>query len=84
MDDPRALRGELLLIEDELAEGEWLAADLVGCRVPGLGTVTQVVDAPSCSVLELEDGTLIPFVSDAIEQVDLDAGEIRVRADFLG
>ena len=84
VDDPRALRGELLLIEDELAEGEWLAAELVGCRVPGLGTVTQVVDAPSCSILELEDGTLIPFVSDAIEQVDLDAGEIRVRADFLG
>ena len=84
VDDPRALRGELLLIEDELAEGEWLAADLVGCRVPGLGTVAQVVDAPSCSILELEDGTLIPFVSDAIEHVDLDAGEIRVRADFLG
>ena len=84
VDDPRALRGELLLIEDELAEGEWLAADLVGCRVPGLGTVTQVVDAPSCSILELEDGTLIPFVSDAIERVDEDAGEIRVRADFLG
>jgi len=52
--------------------------------VPGLGTVTQVVDAPSCSILELEDGTLIPFVSDAIERVDVDAGEIRVRADFLG
>ena len=84
VDDPRALRGELLLIEDELAEGEWLAADLVGSRVPGLGTVTQVVDAPSCSILELEDGTLIPFVSDAIERVDLDAGEIHVRADFLG
>ena len=84
VDDPRALRGELLLIEDELTEGEWLAADLVGCRLPGLGTVTQVVDAPSCSILELEDGTLIPFVSDAIERVDVDAGEIRVRADFLG
>ena len=84
VDDPRALRGELLLIEDELAEDEWLAADLVGCRVPGRGTVTQVVDAPSCSILELEDGTLIPFVSDAIERVDLDAGEIHVRADFLG
>ena len=61
VDDPRPLRGELLLVEDELAEGEWLAADLVGCSVPGLGTVAQVIDAPSCSVLELEDGTLIPF-----------------------
>ena len=46
--------------------------------------VTQVIDAPSCSVLELEDGTLIPFVSDAVERVDLEAREIRVRRDFLG
>lgn len=84
LDDPRPLRGELLLIEDELADDEWLASDLVGCRVPGLGTVAQVVDAPSCSILELDDGTLIPFVSDAIERVDLDAGEIHVRAGFLG
>jgi 16S rRNA processing protein RimM len=84
VDDPRTLRGELLLVEDELADDEWLASELVGCRVPGLGTVTQVVDAPSCSVLELEDGTLVPFVSDAIERVDLDSREIHVKEDFLG
>ncbi len=82
--DAGPLRGELLLVEDELADDEWLASDLVGCVVPGLGTVTQVVDAPSCSVLELEDGTLIPFVSDAVERVDLEARQILVRADFLG
>jgi 16S rRNA processing protein RimM len=84
LDDARPLRGELLLVEDELAEDEWLAADLVGCRVPGLGSVTQVVDGPSCSVLELDDGTLVPFISDAIERVDLEAREIRVREGFLG
>ena len=84
LEDPGALRGELLLVEDELGDDEWLASDLVGCRVPGLGTVKQVVDAPSCSILELDDGTLVPFVSDAIERVDLDAGEIHVRAEFLG
>jgi 16S rRNA processing protein RimM len=83
VDDPRALRGELLLIEDELREDEWLASDLVGCRVPELGAVTQVVDAPSCSILELDDGTLIPFVTDAIERVDLEAREIHVKRDFL-
>ena len=32
---------------------------------PGLGRVARVLDAPSCSVLELEDGTLVPFISDA-------------------
>jgi 16S rRNA processing protein RimM len=84
IDDPRPLRGETLLVEDELAEDEWLASDLVGCRVPGLGTVAQVVDAPSCSVLELDDGTLIPFVTDAIDRVDVDAREIHVKSDFLG
>ena len=82
--DPRPLRGELLLVEDELAEGEWLASELVGCTVPGRGLVVQVVDGPSCSVLELEDGTLIPFISDAIERVDTDAREIRVNDEFLG
>jgi 16S rRNA processing protein RimM len=84
IEDPGRLRGEILLIEDELAEDEWLAADLVGCRVPGLGTVTQVIDGPSCSVLEVEDGTLIPFVGDAIDRIDLDAGEIHVNREFLG
>ncbi len=84
IDDPRPLRGETLLVEDELAEGEWLAADLVGCSVPGLGTVAQVIDAPSCSVLELEDGTLIPFIGDAIDRIDIDAREIHVNREFLG
>ena len=82
--DPGPLRGETLLIEDELADDEWLASDLIGCRVPGLGTVLRVVDGPSCSVLELDDGTLVPFVSDAIARVDTDAREIHVNADFLG
>jgi 16S rRNA processing protein RimM len=84
IEDPRPLRGEVLLIEDELAEDEWLAADLLGCSVPGLGTVAEIIDGPSCSVLQLEDGTLIPLVSDAIERIDLDAREIHVNREFLG
>ena len=84
VDDPRSLRGELLLVEDELAEGEWLASELVGCTIPGRGVVSQVVDGESCSVLELEDGTLIPFITHAIERVDTEAREIRVNEGFLG
>ena len=84
IEDPGEQRGEILLVEGELDENEWLAGDLVGLSVPGLGTVTQVVDAPSCSVLELDDGTLIPFVGDAIDRIDLDAGEIHVNREFLG
>ena len=82
VDDPRELRGELMLVEAELAEDEWLAADLLGCSVPGHGRVVRLLDGPSCSVLELEDGLLVPFVSDAIESVQ--GGEIRLKEGFLG
>jgi 16S rRNA processing protein RimM len=84
LEDPRAARGETMLIEDELADDEWLASDLARCTVAGLGPVARVVDGPSCSLLELDDGTLIPLVSDAIESIDLDAREIRVNREFLG
>jgi 16S rRNA processing protein RimM len=84
LDDPGTLRGELLLVDAQLEEGEWLADDLVGLSVPGLGTVSQVIDAPSCSLLELEDGTLIPLVSDAILSIDPEAGRIEVNRDVLG
>jgi ribosomal 30S subunit maturation factor RimM len=73
-----------MLVEDELEEGEWLADDLVGLEVPGMGRVARLMDAPSCTVLELDDGTLVPLVSDAIERIDVDAGEIHVNRDFLG
>jgi 16S rRNA processing protein RimM len=81
--DPRDLRGELLLVEDELADDEWLAADLVGLRV-GESTVSAVIDAPSCSILELADGRLIPFVKDAIAVIDTESRVIEVNEDFLG
>jgi 16S rRNA processing protein RimM len=82
LEDPRDLRGELMLVEAELAEDEWLAADLVGCSVPGHGRVVRLLDGPSCSVLELEDGVLVPFISDAIESVQGD--EIRLKEGYLG
>jgi 16S rRNA processing protein RimM len=82
-EDAAALRGELLLVEDSLGEGEWLAADLVGCRVDGLGSVLRVIDSPSCDVLELEGGELVPLVSDAIERIDLDNRTIEVDRRFL-
>jgi 16S rRNA processing protein RimM len=78
-----ALRGKLLLVEQALGEGEWLAQDLVGCRVEGLGTVVRVIDAPSCDLLELEGGELVPLISDAVLAVDLDARTIEVDRRFL-
>lgn len=82
-----AIRGEPLLASVEeapLEEDEWLAEDLVGCDVPGLGEVTRVVGAPSCDLLEVgPDAVLVPLVSDAVKAVDLDARRIDVDLDFL-
>jgi 16S rRNA processing protein RimM len=83
IEDPGPLRGEALLVDMELDPNEWLAADLVGCRVEGIGTVRRVLDGPSCGVLELDDGTLVPFVSDAIESVDVRSRTIRPDSEFL-
>ena len=79
------LRGEPLFVAGELEDGEFLVEDLVGCHVPGLGTVRRVVAAPSCDVLEVGDeGVLVPFVSDAIRRVDPAAGVIEADLRFLG
>jgi 16S rRNA processing protein RimM len=80
--DPSPLRGEFLLVDEQLGNEEWLASDLLHCSVPGHGRVVRVLDGPSCSVLELSDGLLVPFVSDAIRSVR--PGEIVVNEDFLG
>jgi 16S rRNA processing protein RimM len=79
-----ALRGETLVVEAELGDGEWLASELIGCRVAGLYRVRRVLDSPSCDLLELEDGTLIPLISDAVRGIDPDAGVIEVDRGFLG
>jgi 16S rRNA processing protein RimM len=80
--DPGPYRGELLLVDEQLGNEEWLASDLLHCSVPGHGHVVRVLDGPSCSVLELSDGVLVPFVSDAIVCVGED--QIVVNEDFLG
>jgi 16S rRNA processing protein RimM len=87
-----ALRGEQLRAPRDAAppleEDEYWEADLVGSTVVAgsreLGTVRQLLAYPSCELLELDEGTLIPLVHDAILDVDLDARRIEVDARFLG
>jgi 16S rRNA processing protein RimM len=83
-----ALQGEVLLIdeaESPIGEDEYLVSDLIGCEVPGVGYVERVLDAPSCALLEVgHDGILIPLVSDAVKQVDLERRVIEVDREFLG
>jgi 16S rRNA processing protein RimM len=85
VDDPAELRGEILLVDEQLEPGEYLASDLIGCEVPGLGRVERVLDAPSCPLLEVgEEGLLVPLIGDAVKNVDLDRRVIEVDRDFLG
>jgi 16S rRNA processing protein RimM len=84
IEDARPLRGTPLLLEGELSEDEWLAAELVGCEVPGHGRVARVLDGPSCSVLELDDGTLVPLIADAVSSVDAAGRRIEIHESFLG
>ena len=82
-----ALRGEALLAPEVAAppaEGEWLAEDLVGCVIEGLGEVRRVVSAPSCDVLEVgERGVLVPFIAQAIRAVDPVGRSIELDRHFL-
>ena len=82
-----ALRGEPILAELELEEGEYWAQDLVGLAVADgdrqVGVVDRVRAYPSCEVLEVGD-LLIPLISDAVRDIDLQAGRIDVDLGFLG
>jgi 16S rRNA processing protein RimM len=90
-----ALRGSDLLVHRDaapaLADDEWYAEDLEGCRVvDGLvdvGRVRRLVALPSCEVLEVErDGEedlLVPLVRDAVRSVDVAEGVVDVDLAFL-
>jgi ribosomal 30S subunit maturation factor RimM len=46
--------------------------------------VRRVFDGPSCAVLELDDGTLVPFIDDAVRAIDPDRGQLELDLGFLG
>ena len=90
-DGAEALRGRELLVDDSLRppleEDEYLADDLEGCVVVDgsrqLGVVVRLLGLPSCDVLELDTGLLVPLVRDAIRSVDVEAKRIEADAEFL-
>jgi 16S rRNA processing protein RimM len=98
-DDRRAaeaLRGKDLMVArqtaPELGEDEWWAEDLTGCDVHDggrpVGVVRRLLELPSCEVLEVErtggGELLVPLVSDAVREVDLERRAIDVDLRFLG
>ncbi len=90
-----ALRGQELSVAAAdapvLAEGEWWAHELEGCAVLDgerrVGTVTRMIELPSCEALEVASeagGTLlVPMVRDAIRSVDVAAKRIDVDMAFV-
>jgi 16S rRNA processing protein RimM len=82
-DSVAALRGEQLLVEATLGQDEWLAGELVGCSVDGMGEVARVLAGPTGDLLELEDGTLVPLVTDAVSRVDIEGRRIEIHREFL-
>jgi 16S rRNA processing protein RimM len=91
-----SLRGKDLLVArteaPELGPDEWWAEDLTGCQVRDgereVGVVVQLLELPSCEVLEVQRAgggeLLVPLVSDAVREVDLDRRAIDVDLRFLG
>lgn len=93
-----ALRGTDLYVPraaaPPLGEDEWLAEDLVGCRVVDgdapVGVVDKLLPYPSCELLEVrrpEPGAkalLVPLIGDAVRTVDVEAKQIDIDLSFLG
>jgi 16S rRNA processing protein RimM len=92
-----ALRGSELLVDGAAApaleEGEWWAHELEGCAVTDgerlLGTVSRLLELPSCEALEVlpADGgelVLVPMVADAVRAVAPAQRRIDVDLEFLG
>jgi 16S rRNA processing protein RimM len=91
-----ALRGQELMVPrdvaPELEKDEWWATDLEGCVVRDgdreVGVVARLLALPSCEVLEVSrpagPDLLVPLVTDAVRDVDLEHGVIDVDLRFLG
>lgn len=91
-----ALRGSELRVENArapaLGEQEWWAHELEGCLVSDgeqlLGTVSRLLELPSCEALEVRppgggEAVLVPMVADAIRSVTIAEKRIEVNLEFL-
>jgi 16S rRNA processing protein RimM len=90
------LRGGELTVDGAqtpaLGEGEWWAHELEGCAVVDgeelLGTVSRLIELPSCEALEVRppeggEPLLVPMVRDAVREVAPERRRIEVNGDFL-
>ena len=85
-------RGSVLMVLRSqlpvLPEGEFYAFEIIGLRVEEVGgracgTVKDLLPGPANDNLELDDGSLIPMVEDAIRSIDREEGIILLNPGFI-
>jgi 16S rRNA processing protein RimM len=91
--DRRVDRGDELAIPRAelplLPEGEFYNFEIIGLRVEEaggrvLGIVRDVLPGPANDNLELDDGTLVPMIEDAICSIDPAEGVVLLNPGFIG
>ncbi len=90
--DREVQRGDTLTIPradlPNLPEGEFYTFEIIGLRVEEvggrvLGTVRDVLPGPANDNLELDDGTLVPMIEDAIRSIDTADGIVLLNPGFI-
>ena len=85
-------RGDTLAIPraelPALPDGEYYTFEIIGLRVEeaggrALGTVRDVLPGPANDNLELDDGTLVPMIEDAIRSIDPAEGIVLLNPGFI-
>ena len=71
-----------------LPEGEFYAFEIIGLRVEevggrALGIVKDVLPGPANDNLELDDGTLVPMIEDAVRAIDPAEGVVLLNPGFI-
>ena len=71
-----------------LPDGEFYTFEIVGLRVEEvggrtLGIVRDVLPGSANDNLELDDGTLVPMIEDAIQAIDLKDGIVLLNPGFI-
>jgi len=90
--DRKVDRGDELAIPRSelptLSEGEFYTFEIIGLRVEEaggrvLGIVKDVLPGPANDNLELDDGTLVPMIEDAIRSIDPAEGVVLLNPGFI-
>jgi 16S rRNA processing protein RimM len=85
-------RGETLMVRRSqlppLPDDEYYAFELIGLRVEEVGgrpcgTVQDLLPGPANDNLELDNGTLVPMIEDAIHSIDREEGVVLLNPGFI-